>query len=112
MKNILGVLIMFSISLSLVAKNCEEPISKDRFDLIYKSLTIKKNDQQRYQLVLAFATRECLSAEQMNSFLELFTDSNMKFAVVQDTYKLLFDSESKKLLLEDFTERQQHLITD
>jgi len=112
MKNILGVLIMFSISLSLVAKNCEEPISKDRFDLIHKSLTIKKNDQQRYQLVLAYAKRECLSAEQMNSFLELFTDSNMKFAVVQDTYKLLFDSESKKLLLEDFTERQQHLITD
>ena len=112
MKNILGVLIMFSISLSLVAKNCEEPISKDRFDLIYKSLTIKKNDQQRYQLVLAYAKRECLSAEQMNSFLELFTDSNMKFAVVQDTYKLLFDSESKKFLLEDFTERQQHLITD
>ena len=112
MKNILGVLIMFSISLSLVAKNCEEPISKDRFDLIYKSLTIKKNDQQRYQLVLAYAKRECLSAEQMNSFLELFTDSNIKFAVVQDTYNLLFDSESKKLLLEDFTERQQHLITD
>ena len=73
MKNILGVLIMFSISLSLVAKNCEEPISKDRFDLIYKSLTIKKNDQQRYQLVLAYAKRECLSAEQMNSFLELFS---------------------------------------
>jgi len=112
MKNILGVLIMFSISLSLIASDCEEPISKDRFDLIYKSLTIKKNDQQRYQLVLAYAKRECLSAEQMNSFLELFTDPNMKFAVVQDTYKLLFDSESKKLLLEDFTERQQHLITD
>ena len=112
MKNILGVLIMFSISLSLVAKNCEEPISKDRFDLIYKSLTIKKNDQQRHQLVLAYATRECLSAEQMNSFLKLFTDSNIKFAVVQDTYKLLFDSESKKLLLEGFTEQQQHLITD
>ena len=112
MKNILGVLIMFLISLSLVAKNCEEPISKDRFDLIHNSLTIKKNDQQRYQLVLAYAKRECLSAEQMNSFLELFTDSNIKFAVVQDTYKLLFDSENKKLLLEGFTERQQHLITD
>lgn len=112
MKNILGVLIMFTISLSLVAKNCEEPISKDRFDLIYKSLTIKKNDQQRHQLVLAYAKRECLSAEQMNSFLKLFTDSNTKFALVKDTYKLLFDSESKKLLLEGFTERQQHLITD
>ena len=112
MKNILGVLIMFSISLSLIASDCEEPISKDRFDLIHNSLTIKKNDQQRYQLVLAYARRECLSAEQMKSFLKLFTDSKIKFSLVQETYNLLFDSESKKLLLEDFTERQQHLITD
>lgn len=112
MKNTLGLLLVFLISLSLVAKNCEEPISKERFDSLYKSLTIKKNDQQRYQQVLTYAKRECLSAEQMKSFLKLFTDSKVKFSLVQDTYKLLFDSKSKKLLLEGFSERQQHLITD
>lgn len=112
MKNTLGFLLAFLISLSLVAKNCEEPISEDRFNALYKSLTIKKNDQQRYLLIVAYAKRECISAEQMKTFLKLFTDSKVKFSLVQNTYKLLFESESKMLLLEGFTDRQQHLITD
>ena len=110
MKGILGLLTAFSLSFSVLASNCDTAISQERFDGFYKNIEIQKNDQQRYQLILAFANRECVSVAQMTEFLNLVTDHKLKFSVVKDTYKLLFDQDNRNLLLKGFSEHEQMLI--
>jgi hypothetical protein len=110
MKGILGLLAVFSLSFSVLASNCDTAISQERFDGFYKNIEIQKNDQQRYQLILAFSNRECISVIQMTEFLTLITDHKIKFSVVKDTYNLLFDTENRVLLLNDFSEYEQTLI--
>jgi hypothetical protein len=110
MKAILGLLTAFTLSFSVFASNCEDPISKERFNGLYNNIEIQKNDQQRYQLIFAFANLECISVAQMTEFLNLITDHKLKFSVVKDTYKLLFDQDNRNLLLKGFSEREQMLI--
>lgn len=110
MKGILGLLAAFSLSFSMFASNCDTAMSLERFDGFYKNIEIQKNDQQRYQLILAFANRECVSVAQMTKFLNLVTDHKLKFSVVKDTYKLLFDQDNRNLLLKGFSEHEQMLI--
>tara|TARA_B110000977_G_C11047711_1_gene481183 strand:+ start:1081 stop:1431 length:351 start_codon:yes stop_codon:yes gene_type:complete len=110
MKGIFGLFAAFTLSFSVFAGNCEEPVSKDRFDGFYNNTEVQKNDQQRYQLILAFSSRECISVAQMTKLLTLITDHKIKFSVVKDTYKLLFDKDQRVLLLNDFSEHEQMLI--
>tara|TARA_B110000977_G_scaffold86089_1_gene114723 strand:+ start:62 stop:400 length:339 start_codon:yes stop_codon:yes gene_type:complete len=110
MKSILGLITAFSFSLCVLASNCDKPISKDRFEGLYNSIVTQKNDQQRYQLVLAFANRECVSVNQMIEFLSLVSDHKIKFSLVKDTYNLLFDADNRSLLLTEFSEHEQMLI--
>jgi hypothetical protein len=110
MKSILGLITVLSFSFSILASNCDKPISKDRFDGLYNSIVTQNNDQQRYQLVLAFANRECVSVNQMTEFVSLIEDHKIKFSLVKDTYQLLFDTENRALLLTEFSEHEQALI--
>ena len=110
MKSILGLLTAFSLSFSVLASNCNEPISQARFDGFYNSIEIQKNDQQRYQMILAFSNRECISVAQMIDFVSLISDHKLKFSVVKDTYNLVFDKENRTSLLEEFSEHEQMLI--
>jgi len=110
MKGILGLLAAFSISFSVFASDCDTAISQERFDGFYKNIEIQKNDQQRYQLILAFSNRECISVAQMTKFLSLITDHKLKFSVVKDTYSLLFDQSNRSLLLKGFSDHEQMLI--
>ena len=110
MKGILGLLAAFTLSFSVIAGNCDEPISQDRFDGLYNNIEIQKNDQQRYQLIVAFANRECITVAQMTEFVALITDHKLKFSVVKDTYKLIFDKDQRVLLLDGFSGHEQMLI--
>jgi hypothetical protein len=110
MKSILGLITVLSFSFSIFASNCDKPISKDRFDGLYNSIVTQKNDQQRYQLVLAFANRERVSVNQMTEFVSLIEDHKIKFSLVKDTYQLLFDTENRAQLLTEFSEHEQTLI--
>ena len=110
MKSILGLVAAFSLSFSVLASNCNEPISQARFDGFYNSIEIQKNDQQRYQMIIAFSNRECISVAQMSEFIALITDHKVKFSVVKDTYSLLFDKENRASLLKGFSEYEQTLI--
>ena len=110
MKGILGLFAAFSISFSVFASNCEKAISQERFNGFYKNIEIQKNDQQRYQLILAFSNRECISVAQMMKFTSLITDHKIKFSVVKDSYNLLFDQENRAVLLKGFSAHEQTLI--
>ena len=110
MKSILGLVAAFSLCFSVFAADCNEAISKDRFDGLYENIEAQHNDQQRYRLILAFSNRECISVAQMTEFLSLITDHKIKFSTVKDSYNLLFDLENRTLLLAEFSEHEQTLI--
>jgi len=110
MKGILGLITVFTISFSLHAADCEAPMSKERFNSLYKSVELKKGDQQKYLLVTAYAKRECISVKQLSHFLNLFDEHKMKVSLVQATYNDLFDIENVDQLTSDFTEHEKLVI--
>jgi len=110
MKGILGLITVFTISFSLYATDCETPISKERFSSLYKSVELKKGDQQKYLLITAYAKRECITVKQLSGFLDLFDEHKMKISLIQATYNDLFDIENIDQLTSDFTEHERLMI--
>lgn len=110
MKGILGLITVFAISFSVYATACDAPMSEERFASLYKTVELKKGDQQKYILITAYAKRECVSVEQLSKFLNLIEEQKLKVSAVQSTYNHLFDKENVHLLTSDFTEHEKLVI--
>ena len=110
MKGILGLITVFTISVSLYATDCETPITKERFTLLYNTVELKKGDQQKYLLITAYAKRECITVNQLSDFLNLIEEHKMKVSLVQATYNDLFDIENVDQLTSDFTDHERLVI--
>jgi len=110
MKGILGLITVLAFSFSVHATDCNEPMSKERFTTLYKTVEVKQNDHQRYQLIVAYAKRECITVTQLASFLNLIEEHKVKVSTVQSTYKYLFDKENVDQLTVGFTEHEKLVV--
>jgi len=110
MKGILGLIIVLTFSFSLHATDCNEPMSKERYTSLYKTVKVKHDDYQRYQLIVAYAKRECMTVSQLSSFLDLIEEHKVKVSTVQSTYNYLFDLENVDQLTQNFSEHEKLVI--
>ena len=110
MKRILGLILTFTFSILLYASDCESPISKERFDSLLKTVELKKNDHQKYMLISAYTNRECISVNQLLSFIDLIVEHKVKVSIVQESYNSLFDKENIDQLMTNFTEHEKSVI--
>lgn len=110
MKGILALIMVFTFNVSLQASDCETPLSKERFDSFYKTLKLAKSDHQKFRLITAYSSRECISVDQFLVFMELIIDRKVKLSLVQASYSLLFDQENTYKLVSDFTEQEKLAI--
>ena len=110
MKRILGFILAFTFSISLYASDCEAPISKERFDSLLKTVELKKNDYQKYMLISAYTNRECISVNQLLSFMDLIDEHKVKVSIVQELSNSVFDKENIDQLITDFTEHEKRVI--
>ncbi|PDH47228.1 MAG: hypothetical protein CND86_03835 [Bacteroidetes bacterium MED-G21] len=110
MKRILGLILAFTFSISLYASDCEAPISKERFDSLLKTLELKNNDHQKYILISAYSNRECMSVNQLLSFIDLIDEHKVKVSIVQELCNSVFDKENIDQLMTNFTEYEKSVI--
>ena len=110
MKRILGFILAFTFNISLYASNCEEPISKERFDSLLKTVELKNNDHQKYILISAYTNRECISVNQLLSFIDLIDEHKVKVSIVQESYNSLFDKENIDQLITNFSDYEKSVI--
>ena len=110
MKRILGLLLAFTFSISLYASDCEAPISKERFDSLLKTVELKNNDHQKYMLISAYTIRECISVNQLLSFIDLIDEHKVKVSIVQESYNSVFDKENIDQLMTNFTDHEKSVI--
>ena len=110
MKRILGLILVFTFSISLYASDCEVPISKERFNSLLKTVELKNNDHQKYMLISAYSNRECISVNQLLSFINLIDEHKVKVSIVQESYNSVFDKENIDQLMTDFTEHEKSII--
>ena len=110
MKRILRLILVFTFSISLFASDCETPISKDRFNRLLKSVELKSNDYQKYILISAYTTRECITVNQLLSFIDLISEHKVKVSIVQESYNSVFDKENTDQLMTNFTEHEKSII--
>mgnify|MGYP001350851972 CR=1 FL=1 len=110
MKRILEFILVFIFSISLYASDCEEPISKERFDSLLKTVELKNNDHQKYMLILAYTKRECISVNQLLSFIDLIDEHKVKVSIIQESYNSVFDKENIDQLMTNFTEYEKSVI--
>lgn len=110
MKGILRIITVLAFSFSVHANDCNEPITKERFTSLYKTVKVKQDDYQRYQLIVAYAKRECLTVSQLSSFIDLIEEHKVKVSTVQSAYNYLFDIENVDQLTKDFTEHEKLVI--
>ena len=110
MKGISGLITLFAISFSLHAADCESPTSKERFTSLYETVQLKKGDQQKYILITAYAKRECITVDQLSSFLDLIAEHKVKVSIIQASYNHLFDVENIEKLTVDFTKQEKFVI--
>ena len=110
MKGILGLLAAFVISFSVYATDCEAPMSNERFTALYKSVELKKADQQRYRLIVAFSKRECFSVAQLSEVLSLVEEQKMKASITFEVYEYLYDKDNIQQITSEFTEQQKLMI--
>ena len=110
MKRILGLILAFTFSISLYASDCEAPISKERFDSLLKTVELKNNDHQKYMLISAYTIRECISVNQLLSFIDLIDEHKVKVSIVQESYNSVFDKENIDKLMTNFTDHEKSVI--
>jgi len=110
MKGILGLITVLAFSFSVHATDCNEPMTKERFTSLYKTIEVKQDDHQRYQLIVGYARRECMTVDQLASFLDLIKEHKVRVSTVQSTYTYLFDKENVSQLMKDFTEHEKLVI--
>ena len=110
MKRILGFILAFTFSISLFASDCEEPVSKERFDSLLKTVELKNNDHQKYMLISAYTNRECISVNQLLSFIDLIDEHKVKLSIVQESYNSVFDKENINQLMTNFTDYEKSVI--
>ena len=110
MKRILGLILAFTFSISLYASDCEAPISKERFDSLLKTVELKNNDHQKYMLISAYSNRECISVNQLLSFIDLIDEHKVKVSIAQESYNSVFDKENIDQLMNNFTEHEKSVI--
>ena len=110
MKRILGLILAFTISLSLYASDCDTPISKERFDRLLKTVELKNNDYQKYMLISAYTNRECISVNQLLNFIDLIGEHKIKVSIVQESYNSVFDKENIDQLMTNFTEHEKNVV--
>ena len=110
MKGILGLITVLAFSFSVHATDCDKPMTKERFTSLYKTVEVKQDDHQRYQLIVAYAKRECMTVDQLGSFLDLIEEHKVKVSTVQSAYNHLFDIENVDKLTQGFTEQEKLVI--
>ena len=110
MKGILALIMIFTFNVSLQASDCESPLSKERFDSLYKTLELAKSDHQKFRLITAYSSRECISVDQFLVFMDFISDRKVKVSLVQASYSFLFDQENIDKLVSDFTEHEKLAI--
>ena len=110
MKRILGLILAFTISISLYASDCDAPISKERFDRLLKTIELKNNDYQKYMLISAYTNRECISVNQLMNFIDLIAEHKIKVSIVQESYNSVFDKENIDQLMTNFTDHEKSVI--
>ena len=110
MKRILGLILALTFSISLHASDCEVPISKERFDSLLKTVELKNNDHQKYMLISAYTIRECISVNQLLSFIDLIDEHKVKVSIVQESYNSVFDKENIDQLMTNFTDHEKSVI--
>jgi len=110
MKGILGLITVLAFSFSVHATDCDKPMTKERFTSLYKTVEVKQDDHQRYQLIVAYAKRECMTVDQLGSFLDLIEEHKVKVSTVQSAYNHLFDIENVDKLTQGFTEHEKLVI--
>ena len=106
----MGLIFAFTISISLYASDCDAPISKERFDRLLKTVELKNNDYQKYMLISAYTNRECISVNQLLSFMDLIDEHKVKVSIVQELSNSVFDKENIDQLITDFTEHEKRVI--
>ena len=109
MKRILGLILAFTFSISY-ASDCETPISKERFDSLLKTVELKNNDHQKYMLISAYSNRECITVNQLLSFIDLIDEHKVKVSIVQESYNTIYDKENIDQLMTNFTEHEKSVI--
>lgn len=102
MKRIFGILTALAISMSAFAADCEEAMSKDRFDALYKTIELKKDDSSRTRLIIAYASRECISVAQYNEMMQLVEEHKSRVYLSNRVYAHIFDKENFNLILDQF----------
>lgn len=110
MKRILGLILGFTFSISLYGYDCESPISKERFDSLLKTVKLKSNDHQKYMLISAYTNRECITVNQLLSFIDLIDEHKVKVSIVQESLNSVFDKENNNQLMTNFTEHEKSVI--
>lgn len=110
MKGILGLIVCLTLNFNMYSAECESPVTKERFNTLLESVEAQKHDQQKYQLIVAYSKRECLTVEQMSKFVDQISEHKMKVSVVQATYMHLFDSENVDNLTIGFTEHEKLVV--
>jgi len=110
MKRVLGLITLFAISFSLHAADCESPVSKERFTSLYKTVELKKGDQQKYISITTYTKGECITVDQLSEFLGLIDEHKVKISIVQAAYNHLYDLENIDQLNTYFTEYEKSVI--
>ena len=110
MKRILVLILTFTFNTCFYAYNCETPISNERFESLFKTVKLKNNDHQKYILISAYINRECITVNQLLSFIDLISEHKVKVSIVKESYNSVFDKENINQLMTNFTEHEKSVI--
>ena len=61
-------------------------------------------------LISAYTNRECISVNQLLSFIDLIDEHKVKVSIVQESYNSVFDKENIDQLMTNFTEHEKSVI--
>ena len=61
-------------------------------------------------LISAYTNRECISVNQLLSFMDLIDEHKVKVSIVQELSNSVFDKENIDQLITDFTEHEKRVI--
>lgn len=111
MKHIFTYIIVIIFSTSLLASNCNEPTSTDRFNSLLKSVDKgEMADQKKFNLISVYAKRECFTVIQLLGFLDTITDHKLQISTAQSIINFVFDPENIDMFLSRFSDYEKQMI--
>ena len=111
MKFIYTYLLTIALSSNLFASTCNEPTTQERFNTLYKSVD-KNNmpDQKKFNLISAYAKRECFTVVQLILFLDTIDNHKLQISTAQSVFNYIYDTENLNNFLSRFSDYEVQLI--